>query len=236
MAAASEAANTELRQLLAQSCLWAKDYACAQEEFRQILQTDPESASAHILSGEALDGLGKTSEAIEEFQVAAKLSPHEPSVHFGIGFLYWKLHQYDDAEKEFQAELANDPNQAQALAYLGDIEWKNNHPEKALELLNRAVQNRKDIRLAYVDLGAVYTQQKQYDEAVAALRHAVELDPAQADAHYRLARLYQTLGNTAAAQKELEQVRELHGTADEGLVGKIATAPPALNESGGHSP
>ncbi len=221
--------------MLAQSCLWSKDYACAQEEFRQILQTDPESASAHILSGEALDGLGKTSEAIEEFRLAAKIAPREPSVHFGIGFLHWKLHQYDDAEKEFQAELANDPNQAQALAYLGDIEWKNNHPEKALELLNRAVQSRIDIRLAYVDLGAVYTQQKKYDEAVAALLHAVELDPAQADAHYRLGRLYQALGNTAAAQKELEKVRELHGSADEGLVGKIAPAPPALNESEGHS-
>jgi tetratricopeptide (TPR) repeat protein len=98
------------------------------------------------------------------------------------------------------------------------------------------VQSRKDIRLAYVDLGAIDTQQKKYDEAIAALLHAVELDPAQADAHYRLGRLYQTLGNKAAAQKELEKVRELHGSADEGLVGKIAPAPPALNESGAHSP
>ena len=92
------------------------------------------------------------------------------------------------------------------------------------------------VRIAYVDLGAVYTQQKQYEQAAAALRRAVELDPAQADAHYRLGRLYQTLGNTAAAQQELAKVRDLHGTADEGLVGKISSAPPSLNESEGRSP
>ena len=77
MAAATDAANTELRRVLAQSCLWAKDYSCALDEFSQILQTDPDSAGAHILSGEALDGLGRTPEAIEEFQVAAKISPRE---------------------------------------------------------------------------------------------------------------------------------------------------------------
>jgi hypothetical protein len=51
-----------------------------------------------------------------------------------------------------------------------------------------------------------------------------------------LGRLYQTLGDTAGAQKELEKVRELHTDADEGLLGKIAPAPPALNQSEGRSP
>ena len=51
------------------------------EEFRQLLQQSPESAPAHILAGEALDGLSRTSEAIAEFQAAAKIAPNEPNVH-----------------------------------------------------------------------------------------------------------------------------------------------------------
>ena len=43
--------------------------------------------------GEALDGLGKTPEAIAEFEAAAKISPNEPNVHFGLGYLYWKSQQ-----------------------------------------------------------------------------------------------------------------------------------------------
>src|SRR5262252_3530859 len=51
--------NIELRQVLAQSCLWAKKYSCALDQFQAILRTNPDSAAAHILTGEALDGLGR---------------------------------------------------------------------------------------------------------------------------------------------------------------------------------
>ena len=72
IAAKSDPGNTELHQVLAQSCLWAKQYSCALDEFHQILQQNPDSAAAHVFSGEALDGLGRTPEAIAEFQAAAK--------------------------------------------------------------------------------------------------------------------------------------------------------------------
>ena len=56
-AAKADPANPELHQVLAQSCLWAKKYPCAQEQFRQLLQQNPDSAAAHMLLGQALDGL-----------------------------------------------------------------------------------------------------------------------------------------------------------------------------------
>jgi Tfp pilus assembly protein PilF len=60
------------------------------------------------------------------------------------------------------------------------------------------------------------------------LQRAVELDPAQPDAHFRLGRLYQTMGNTLAAQKEFAGVRELHEKEDEAVAAKTSTAPPPL--------
>ena len=53
----TQPSNTELRKVLAQSCLLAKNYSCAESEFRQIVQQNPDSASAHVLMGEALDGM-----------------------------------------------------------------------------------------------------------------------------------------------------------------------------------
>ncbi|MGB8322837.1 MAG: tetratricopeptide repeat protein [Candidatus Acidiferrum sp.] len=67
--------NKELHQSLAQSCLLAKNFQCALEEFRMLGEMDPDSSSVHVLTGEALDGQGKTAEAIVEFQKAVDLSP-----------------------------------------------------------------------------------------------------------------------------------------------------------------
>jgi tetratricopeptide (TPR) repeat protein len=224
--AKSDPANIELHRVLAQSCLSAKEYSCALAEFRQILERDPDSAAAHMLSGEALDGLGRTVEAIPEFEAAARAAPREPNVNFGLGYLYWKLHKYDEAKSAFDSELRIDPAHAQALAYLGDIEFKKNAPEKALPLLVRATQLRDDIRIAYLDLGAIYSDQKRYQESLAALHRAEKLDPTQADAHYRLARLYRAMGNAAAAQREFAKVNELQDKPED-MAPKMSSQPPS---------
>jgi Tfp pilus assembly protein PilF len=65
---------------------------------------------------------------------------------------------------------------------------------------------------------------------VAALRRAVQLDPAQPDAHYRLAHLYQDMGKTAESRREFAQVRELHEKADEPLAPKMSATPPPLHQ------
>jgi len=60
---------------------------------------------------------------------------------------------------------------------------------------------------------------------VAALQRAEKLDPAQPDAHFRLGRAYQAMGNSAASQKEFAKVRELHEKAEESLASKMSPAP-----------
>ncbi len=89
----------------------------------------------------------------------------------------------------------------------------------------------KNLRIVYVDLGAIYLQQKDYKHAQAALLQAVTLDPSLPDAHYQLSRLYQATGKPADAEKELHKVTELHKKAEDSLVGKISSSPPALNPS-----
>jgi tetratricopeptide (TPR) repeat protein len=225
-AAKADPANTQLHHALAQSCLWAKKYDCALDEFQQILKENPNSAAAHMLAGEALDGLGRTREAIAEFQAAANAAPAPPDAHFGLGYLYWKSHRYEEARHEFESELAQDPKHAQSLAYLGDMELKQkNNPERALTFLQQAVAIKNDIRIAYLDMGIALVEQKKYQDAALSFRRAVELDPTQPDAHYRLARLYKVMGNDFLAEKEFDTVRKLHQEEDEAVASKMSNRP-----------
>jgi Flp pilus assembly protein TadD len=56
------------------------------------------------------------------------------------------------------------------------------------------------------------------DEAAQHLREAIRLDPGNPDAHYRLGRLWRSLGREQEAQAEFEKVKQL----------AAATPPPPL--------
>ena len=193
-----------------------RQYHCALDETRRILQLNPNSVAAHVLSAEALDGLGRTPEAIAEIQTALKMSPHEPDLNFGLGYLYWRENKFSEATVAFRQELAINSQNAQAIVYLGDIAAKGNDFAGALPLLQRAIEINSDLRIAYMDIGSIFVEQKHYEEAIAQFRKAEKLDPSESDAHYRLARLYKDLGNQEASAKEFEAVRGLQKKKQEG--------------------
>jgi Tfp pilus assembly protein PilF len=70
---------------------------------------------------------------------------------------------------------------------------------------------------------------KRYPEAQTALERAVELDPTQPDAHFRLGRLYQSMGNSEKAKVEFAKVQQLHEKAADDVASKMpkpSTPPP----------
>jgi|HubBroStandDraft_1064217.scaffolds.fasta_scaffold04841_3 tetratricopeptide (TPR) repeat protein len=214
--------NTQLHHVIAQSCLWSGQHQRALQEFEWLLRKQPDSAATHMLMGEALDGLGRDPEAIGEFQAAAAAAPKEPEVHFGLGYLFWKERRYDEAESEFRRELTNDPSHAQANAYLGDVLLHRDDPEAAGPLLEKASRLDAKIRIVHLDLGIIFAGRKEYGPAERELREAVRLDPSKADAHYRLAQVYQSLGRTAEAKAERAVVTGLHEKRNEDLLEQIS--------------
>jgi tetratricopeptide (TPR) repeat protein len=201
--------NVELRYTLAQSYLWSEQYSEAIAEFRFLLTNNPDSAPVHILLGEVLDASNQVEAATAEFEAAVKASPAPPEAHFGLGYLYWKQQRYADACREFEAELANQPRQAQALTYLGDAEMHTDLQKPAEIHLRRALALDENIRLAQLDLGILLAARNDSDEAVRRFREAIRIDPSKPDAHYRLGRLWSSLGREQKAQDEFEKVKKL---------------------------
>jgi len=201
--------NVELRYTLAQSYLWSEQYPEALSEFQFLLSKDPDSAPVHILLGQTLDASNRTEAATAEFEAAVRATIVPPNAHFGLGYLYWKQRRYEEACREFEAELATQPQHAQALAYLGDAEMQADRKKAAETHLRRALASNSDTRLAQLDLGILLAARNESGEAARCFREAIRIDPSKPDAHYRLGRLWSSIGHQREAQEEFEKVKKL---------------------------
>lgn len=217
--------NIGLRQMLAHAYIWSGQIEKGSAEVEAILRDSPDSAVAHVLLGEALDGGGKPADALKEFQAAAKINDTEPNVHFAMGFICWREKRFEEAESEFRRELALDPAHSQAMAYLGDIELQRNNSDAARLLLEHATRLRSDIRVAEYDLGVLLQKDGDHAGAIAHFERAVALARDRADAHYRLAISYRALGREQDAAAQLALVKTLHDRKLDETIYKVAPAP-----------
>ncbi len=215
--------NGELGYLLAKCYLWAGEREQALEMFRKLLERDPDSAPVHMLMGEAYDAGDRENEATAEFEAAVKAAPTLPDTHFGLGYLYWKQKRYDEAEREFREELKNNAEYPPDVAYLGDILLRDEKRKaEAFETLKHAEALDKDAHVVHQDLGIYYQDAKQFDLALMEFQESVRTAPDNYDAHYRLARIYRQLGNTAEAEKEFAIVQKMHEKKNEETLMRIS--------------
>ena len=233
--------SRELRLVLAQSCLKAKQLECVLQAYREILNLGADSAEADMLAGEALDEMNDTAGALEQFRSAARIDSREPNVHFGVGFLLWKLKRYGEASNEFENELAYTPANYQALTYLGDCKIKVADYAAALDVLQRADKINANIEIVHLDLGILFMQDQRRQDALRELQLAEQLNPADRSVHWELGNLYKAMGMKDKAVSEFEITDKLIRQSDETVLnklqgaGNVVSGPPMSNTSALHN-
>lgn len=225
-ASSGDAQNLPLRLALAHSCLWSKQYQCVMDVYHEILTLNSESAEADMIAGEALDEMKDNEGSTNMFRAAVKANPKEPNVHFGLGYLLWTQKIYPEAATEFQAELANDPNHVQAMEYLADAYIQLNRPEDAKPLLEKTAKLDPSQSLPHLDLGIILSDAGENQRALHELLLAEKLKPDDVNVHWRLGRLYRSMGRKQEAKAEFDKASTLNKAADEALNKKISGAHP----------
>ncbi len=208
-ATAGDPQNVPYRFLLAQSCMWSREFQCVLDTYHEILVLNPESAEAHMLAGEAYDELKNEAGATREFQAAVKANPNLPYAHFGLGYLLWGQNKLPQAVEEFKAELQLVPDEADAMVFLGDCYMQMNQRDEALPLLEKAVRINPDLPRAHLDLGILYSDAGRREEALEQLKMAAKLDPNDVNVHWRLGRLYMAMGKRDEAKAEFDKTKNL---------------------------
>jgi tetratricopeptide (TPR) repeat protein len=169
--------------------------------YLRLYQADPNSHRLHQLLGDIETARGDDGKAIEEYRAAIALKPSLPNLHYSLGHLLWKDLKIPEARIELEAELTLNPHHAGALNDLGDTYLLEHQPEKALPYLNSALAADAGNSDIHRDLGTAYSELGDYRKAEEQLKIAVA-DDHDGSVHYKLARIYQALGDKDNAARE----------------------------------
>jgi tetratricopeptide (TPR) repeat protein len=123
-----------------------------------------------------------------------------------LGTAYFIQKDFAEAEKAYSQAISKHPNYALALISLGRLRIAQKNFDGAIEVLTQAVKVEPSSPQANYFLGEAYLQIKKGSLAVGYLNEAIKLDPVgMADAHLRLATLYNAVGMKDKAAAEYAQ-------------------------------
>jgi tetratricopeptide (TPR) repeat protein len=101
-----------------------------------------------------------------------------------------------------EAALKLSPRLAKAHYFLGTAFKTLGRYDEAIEHLAIAAEQYPRDRVVLNEMGRVHFYQRRFDEAIAAFKRALAVDPEDLDAHYNLMLAYQGAGDTENAARE----------------------------------
>ena len=152
----------------------------ATRAFKECLEIDPGNVKAATNLGLALQGLGKTDEALALYRHAIAM----------------------------QKEGA--PRNAEPFIDLGNLLLEQNQIDVAIVNLSEGRDIAPQDSRARESLGKAYLRANRFPEAQAELEKAVSLTPDSAPAHYLLAQVYRNQGLTQRAKAEFDRAAVLN--------------------------
>jgi predicted Zn-dependent protease len=192
-----------------ESLFWTtKSYnRLAVEAFDQLGKF-PDSVEIHAVKAEILHGHGQDAGAAAEWRAALALSPGDPQLQRELAQSLFLAHRYDEAIPMLNEMVAHE-NAAPDLNFmLGESLWRTQKPAEAVPYLTAALKSDPNLLPAHAALGMVYALLNKPAEAVPHLEKALSVDD-DGSLHYSLARAYQAAGDTAQAQKTMQQYQQI---------------------------
>lgn len=177
-----------------------------------VIAAYPDSARAHQAMAENYYVLRQMPQAEKEFQDAIRLRPDLPNLHMELGLVYAGSAQWPKAEEAFRAETKIQPGNAEAAYRLGDALLVEGKSREAREELIRSDKLQPDMPEILYALGKASALESNSAAAEKAWKRVIELEKGTslaAQAHFALAGMYRKQGNSAAADREIEEFHKL---------------------------
>jgi tetratricopeptide (TPR) repeat protein len=188
----------------------------AREAVRRALSLDPDLAQAHLAHGAQLEVLDVDLDgAVRAYRRAIELSPSSSAAHFKLGFLFMNRGQFEDARAMFRRAVALDPRSLSPRVNLAFTEFVERDYVEAERQAAQVVEIYPARVAGYYILSGALSFQDRHDEAIAAARRAVELDPASTLTRIQLAFVYARGGTRDSALAIADEVDARGGSSKE---------------------
>ncbi len=182
----------------------------------------PDSAEMHQLMARELAHHHDDDAAIANYREAIRLNPRLPGIHSELGDILFNSQDAKlqaQAPAEFQAALAVNPRDEKAELSLGIIAERKGDLKTAFARDSRAVELDPGDTDACTELAKVLILMNQPEKAEQMFERAVQADPTNYAAHYRLAALYREQGKTGEAKQQVAEFLKYKQMKDK--LGKI---------------
>ncbi len=184
IAAASAQQFGEYRAALAFALRRAGRLTEAEDQYRLIVESEPQSTNALVNLGIVLKQRGKPGQAERQFRAGIHLEP-SPALYHLLGLSLVDQGRFEEAETACRVALAGDPNLA-IVNTLGIAVKEQGRPAEAVAIFTHALDLRPDFAEALYNRSAAQKDEGRTDEAIAGFRNLLRIDPELAAARVAL--------------------------------------------------
>ncbi len=133
---------------------------------------------------------------------AVREEPKNPEILYLRGYTLYRLRHLNEAGMQLEEVTRLDPPALRACYFLGRIALLQGRPEDAIRWLKKPARESPPIEDSSAQLGKAYLDAHQLQAAREWTERALKTTEWDGNLHYRLARIYQQLGENGAAAKE----------------------------------
>jgi Tfp pilus assembly protein PilF len=191
----------------------------ADDTLNKLAVVAPGSSRMQQVIAERLVNAGDLQGAVEHYRKALEINPQLPGVRYELAEAVLESSPNDaqaqaEAEEELKTAVKIDGQSARTECLFGRIAVRRSDLDSAYAHYNRAFAlNPGDVE-AQLGLGRVLATMAKPQEAVKYLHMAVQSDPLNSEAHYRLASICRRLQLKDEAEKEMRLFQEIKQTKE----------------------
>ena len=205
----------------------------ADDTLNKLAILAPDSARIQQVIAERLINGGDLKGATEHFRKALEINSHLPGVHYELAEAILESAPGDAqaeaaAEQELETAVKLDGDSSRTECEYGKIAFLRSDPDGAYAHYSRAFALDPGDAAAQIGLGRVLATMGKPQEAAKYLRMAIQSDPLNDEAHFRLASVSKSLQLKDESEKELRLFREIKQAKERlsGLYWQMNKKPP----------